>query len=305
LADPLSDVLALLDARSLPSAGLVAGGKWSVRVPAYDGLKFNAVVRGTAWLAVNGMAEPIHLASGDCFMLTKGSPFVLASDLDLPAVDAATVFADTEGGSAHIGLEEECVFVGGKMILDTVAASLLVDALPAAIHFSAGSERATSVRWLLERLQSERDILRPGGEAAAGHLIHVLFIELIRAHLLTVGGAGLGWIGALSDRRLGAVISALHEEPTRDWTLPELAALAHMSRSNFALRFRTQVGVPPLEYLTRWRMQLARHALVHRTQSVGEIAMSVGYASESAFGAAFKRIFGQTPRRYRSKPSSV
>ena len=298
--DPLSDVLALLDARGVPSLGLVAGGDWSVRVPAYEGLKFNAVMRGQGWLAVDGVAGPLRLLAGDCFMLAKGSSFVIASDLDLLPVDAAVVFADPVNGMARLGTGDECMIIGGRITIDVVAASLLVDALPAVVHLPAASDRASSVQWLLARLTGEREAMRPGGEALAGHLIHMLFIELMRVHLLDHDGSQSGWLGALTDHRIGAALSRLHEAPARDWSLSELAQIAGMSRSNFALRFKATVGMPPLEYLARWRMQLARHALLHRTSSVGEIARSTGYASESAFGAAFKRIFKQSPRRYRS-----
>nr|WP_306228977.1 helix-turn-helix transcriptional regulator [Aurantimonas sp. CSK15Z-1] len=90
----------------------------------------------------------------------------------------------------------------------------------------------------------------------------------------------------------------MHRAPATAWTVAALARASGMSRSAFALRFRRSVGVAPLEYLTRWRMMRARHALRDASTSLADLAASLGYASESAFGNAFRRIHGCSPRRY-------
>ncbi len=71
-----------------------------------------------------------------------------------------------------------------------------------------------------------------------------------------------------------------------------------MSRTTFSETFKARVGIPPLEYLIRWRMRLAGERLLHSNQGVGEIAPALGYESESAFSAAFKRVVGSSPRSY-------
>ena len=90
----------------------------------------------------------------------------------------------------------------------------------------------------------------------------------------------------------------MHQEPSRKWTLESLAAVAGMSRSNFSARFTALVGDPAMEYLTRWRMHLAADRLLHRGTPVAVLADTLGYESESAFGAAFKRVMGQSPRQF-------
>jgi AraC-like DNA-binding protein len=72
-----------------------------------------------------------------------------------------------------------------------------------------------------------------------------------------------------------------------------------MSRTSFAQRFKSLVGMPPLEYLTRWRMTIARQALRREGANLATIAMSIGYESDTAFSLAFKRQFGGSPGRYR------
>lgn len=96
----------------------------------------------------------------------------------------------------------------------------------------------------------------------------------------------------------GAAIGAIHEDPAHRWTLQELAARAGMSRSSFALRFRETVGVPAMDYLTRWRMLLASDRLENSDDPISAIATSLGYESESAFSTAFKRVIGRSPRQY-------
>ena len=72
-----------------------------------------------------------------------------------------------------------------------------------------------------------------------------------------------------------------------------------MSRTTFVVRFKTVAGVPPLTYLLNWRMRLAGSALREESVAVSELALSLGYTSESAFSNAFKRTMGISPKRYR------
>jgi transcriptional regulator GlxA family with amidase domain len=102
----------------------------------------------------------------------------------------------------------------------------------------------------------------------------------------------------MADPRIGAALSLIHQNPGRGWTVGELGAAAGMSRSAFAVRFKDLVGLSPADYLLRWRMQRARNALRRGEASVHRIALEAGYRSASAFGNAFKRVFGRPPRRY-------
>src|SRR5262249_17087959 len=109
---------------------------------------------------------------------------------------------------------------------------------------------------------------------------------------------GVGWLFALADKQMSTAITAIHDDPAHRWTLQELAKLAGMSRSIFALKFKKRVGTSPMEYLTRWRMLLAADKLTNSGDSISEIGLSLGYESESAFSTAFKRVMGCSPRQY-------
>jgi AraC-like DNA-binding protein len=97
---------------------------------------------------------------------------------------------------------------------------------------------------------------------------------------------------------MSAAITSIHDEPAHDWTVEELGQRAGMSRSIFALRFKETVGVSPMEYLTRWQMLLAGDRMANTSESISEIAQSLGYESASAFTKALKKIMSSSPRQY-------
>jgi transcriptional regulator GlxA family with amidase domain len=140
-----------------------------------------------------------------------------------------------------------------------------------------------------------------GASLMTRRLADILLVQALRAYVAVHGADSAGWIGALNDRRIGAALNLMHGDVGHNWKVNELASAVGMSRSGFALRFKELVGIPPLDYLMRWRMQLARDALRRDESSVASLAVKLGYASESAFGNAFKRIFGRAPKRYWSR----
>ena len=112
-----------------------------------------------------------------------------------------------------------------------------------------------------------------------------------------------GLVAALRDPRLARAILALHRQPGREWTVAELAAQSHVSRSVFAQRFQATIGVPPLRYATELRMRLASQLLSSEKLSIETVAQRLGYTSQAAFSRAFKRINGQPPGASRQVPS--
>ncbi len=125
-----------------------------------------------------------------------------------------------------------------------------------------------------------------------------MLIQALRLHLTNADFHGVGWLSALADKPMSAALGCMHDEPAHPWTVQELASRAGMSRSVFALRFRQTVGTTPMEYLTRWRMLRAGHQLRSSSDSISEIAVSLGYESESAFRRAFRVVMGSSPRAY-------
>lgn len=303
--DPFSDVLRLVSARSVMSGGLAAGGRWAVRVPPSERINFWGILRGAAWLVYEDGTAPLRVVAGDVFLRSVRQPVLLAGDLDAATLAAPLALADVIAGKvdgiSRIGDGGDFFMVGGKVEVDPAAGRLLLDALPAQIHIGAASPHAPVLHWLFERLVRERAGALPGAGAALAQLAHLLFIQILRAHLDETGpGAAPGWLRAAGDPRLAPALRRMHAEPGRAWRLEELAQEAGMSRASFALHFKRTAGIAPLAYLARWRMRLAEQMLRRRDTPVAVLAARLGYGSESAFSNAFKRITGQAPQRYRA-----
>ena len=295
--DPLSDVLSMLKPNGYGFRRIDAGGSWALGFAASEGMKCYAIESGDCRLGMDGEPD-LQLSAGDLVLLPTGRAFRLFGDRDAPVIDAR-VFLQTisTGGTGTLNGGGDCVGVGGHFSLDGLHARRLLAFLPAVMHLGDDDCNA-ALRWLIDRLMRELREPRPGSDLLAEHLIQSLLIEALRLHLTEDPGRKIGWLFALADGQMHAVISAMHANPARKWTLHDFAQIAGMSRSGFAARFKATVGEPAMDYLTRWRMLLAASRLSHTDGSISAIAPTVGYQSESAFGAAFKRIIGTSPRRF-------
>ena len=298
--DPFSDILKLVNAETVVTGGLSAGGSWAIRFPAPDKIKFCVIVKGSCWARIDGKEGPLHAETGDVLLLSAQRSFVLAGDLSTVPVDAMTLFAGTPTMTARVGYGDDFVQMGGHVRLDPANGGLLADVLPPYIHVRAASPHATALRWILEQLVRERAASLPGANIASAQLAQLMFVQILRVHLETSGPLAAGWLRAVSDQRLAPALRLMHGDPGRSWRLEELAKAVAMSRTTFALHFRTAAGVAPLTYLTEWRMRLAERALREESTPISVLARLLGYASESAFSNAFKRVTGKAPNHYRS-----
>jgi AraC-like DNA-binding protein len=311
-ADPLSDMLDLMNAQSIMSGGLLAGGRWALRFPPPDRIKLFAVVRGTCWITFGAGETPLRCDAGDVFLLAARRPLLMASDPRIPAteaVDAERVFSDrTDGiarhnvsdGPAAPAAPDDFFLLGGHVKLDPQRGVLLYDVLPPLIHVRAAAPEAAPLQWLLGQLVSELAADRPGALLASAQLTQLILVQILRAHLAAAEPPSAGWLRALGDPRIAPALQLIHGDPGHAWQLTDLARAAAMSRTMFALRFKAIAGVAPLTYLLRWRMRLAERALRDGSASVSALARSLGYSSDSAFSNAFKRATGVTPKRYRT-----
>ncbi|HEX4168548.1 MAG TPA: AraC family transcriptional regulator [Bryobacteraceae bacterium] len=296
--DPLSDVLALMKPQVYVSGGFAVLGDMAVRFPKHQGIKCYAMLAGQCWLVVEGVPEPVLLRAGDCFLLPRGLPFRLATDLSLEPVLYTDAWARLGVSSDATGVTEGVRYIaGGHFALTGGHAEMLLHSLPPIVHIRRESDKA-AMRWSLERMREELRDPQPGGSLIVQQLAYMMLIQALRLHLADAASAGRGWLSALSDKHMSIAIASMHNDPGYPWTLQSLAERVGMSRSVFALRFRETVGDTPMEYLTRWRMLLAAGRLKNSSDGLSAIAQSLGYESESAFGKAFRRLMGCSPRHY-------
>ena len=296
--DPLSEVLSLLKPQSYISGGFEVGDNVAIQFPKHQGIKCYAMLSGRCWLSVEGAPETVLLTAGDCFLLPRGLPFCLTTDLSLPPVDFHTLRSTQKLACANPSNETETNYIaGGHFILTGSHADSLLRSLPPIVHIRKESDKA-AMRWSLERMKEELNDPKPGSSLIAQQLAYMMLVQALRLHLTEGLSGSVGWLFALADKQMSAAITCMHDEPGHPWTLQKLAERVGMSRSIFALRFKETVGTTPMEYLTRWRMLLAGEKLKNSDGSLCAVASSLGYESESAFGKAFKRVMGSSPRQY-------
>lgn len=294
MLDPLSDLIALLRPSTIFSKAISGAGAWAVRYSDFGHPGFCTVLEGSCRLAVDGQAA-VTLEAGD-FVLLPATPGFILSGFE-PAEPVALDPHATAGTSGEVrhgtaGGPPDVRMMGGHFAFASPDAGLLVSQLPAMIHLRGAARLAVLVAMLREETAAER----PGRDLLLARLVEILLVEALRA----VGGeeAPPGLLRGLADARLAGAIRRIHDEPGRGWTVAALAKEAALSRSAFFDRFARIVGVPPMEYVQRWRMSLAKDMLRRGAGRIEEIAERVGYGSASAFSTAFAREVGVPPKRF-------
>jgi transcriptional regulator GlxA family with amidase domain len=141
----------------------------------------------------------------------------------------------------------------------------------------------------------------PGGYAVLERLSEMMFVDAARRYLDSLPADATGWLAGLRDRFVGKALNLMHERPAHAWTVDDLATEVGLSRSALHERFMKFLGLPPMQYLTNWRIQLGTRLLRESNRNVATIALDVGYDSEAAFSRAFKRMVGMPPATWRRK----
>jgi AraC-like DNA-binding protein len=294
MSDPLSEVIALLQPRTVFSKGISGAGRWAVRYSAFGHPSFCAVLEGGCRLSVDGH-RPLTLDAGDFVLLPATPGFTMSSfepakpvriDPKVTLAPAGEVRHGTRGGRPDVRL------LGGYFVFDSPDAALLVSLLPTVVHVRGVERLSVLVRLVGEESREQRT----GRDLVLTRLVEVLLIEALRSAPREDSPPGL--LRGLADARLAPAIQRMHGEVARPWTVPQLAKTAALSRSAFFDRFTRTVGVPPMEYLLAWRMAVAKGLLRREDLGIGEVASRVGYGSASTFSTAFSRHVGQPPSRY-------
>ena len=196
--------------------------------------------------------------------------------------------------------------VCGYLACDARPFNPLLDNLPRVIK--SGDPRGDDPGWLGQFIRlatMESTEKRAGGESVLAKLSELMFIEVIRRHLATLPPEQAGWLAGLRDPFVGKALSLMHGRPAQDWTIEELARQVGLSRSVLAERFTHLVGMPPIQYLAKWRMQIASELLNRGNVNIATIATQIGYESEAAFSRAFKKMMGVPPSTWRHRRTGV
>lgn len=318
--DMLSNLLAAL---KLVESGLCVfdfRGKWSVEI-ADLALSFSwTVMEGTVWMMSAGK-EAIPFRRGDTFLLPRGTcqkTYVFGSSpdpkqrsaplrpQDIAHYSRSQGFASPIGASRPLSItwgsggEELTRVVSIPFVFSARQLDALVAALPEFLIVRPIKADAEFIESLLQLLVRDIDTNSPGFAALAASTAQLLLTYIVRSHALSAEGFKTGALAGLADPRIARALACIHGEPERDWTVAVLARAAGLSRSSFAERFLALVGQTPMQHLRAWRMHLAREALTSGNTTITALTQKLGYQSEAAFRAAFRRITGQSPRDFKS-----
>ena len=263
---------------------------------------YHLLIEGTCWVEIEG-EQPIKMSAGDIIVLPHGDTHVLTTELGMRKSPQMSMYRRPESGGvlpSRISMGTEggsaANFVCGFLGCDSRPYNPLLTALPRVIHVSNQTSGALGEYFKFALAETRN---RMGGECMLGRISELMFVDVVRRYLETLPADRSTWLSGLRDQYVGRALTALHANPSRDWTLEALAAEAALSRSAFAERFTQFVGQPPMQYLTNWRMQLATNYLRSGNESVASIGNRVGYESEAAFSRAFKKVLGTPPSEWR------
>lgn len=293
--DPLSDIVTLLRPRAAIAKPISGRGQWGVRYRSYQAPGFTLVLTGEAWLTLSDR-EPLRISEGDFLLLPTTPAFSLCSRPGATCI-AAEPLAEAVRHGEQEG-EPEFVALGGSFSIESVNAPLLLALLPDAIHIPASAGRGTRFGRVIELLSEECAADYPGKNLIVQRLLETLLVESLRWDIIGNNAASAGLLNGLRDPAMARVLRSIHEDVRRRWTVADLARIAGMSRSGFAARFNEILGCAPIEYLARWRIVIAKQALLTGAKSLERIADEIGYESASAFSSAFSKRLGCSPSRF-------
>ena len=331
--DTLSDVLRTVRLRSALFFDLSCAGRWLAEAPDSRDISamvmpdvdqvihYHVVTGGECWIAVNG-ESPLRLARGDIVILPEGDAHVVSSAPGMRAESGvdwgremklynrpfhlaqqklATVPGPRNcGGEPGKDYEVETSLVCGFIGCDKRPFNPLLATLPRMLHLPA-SEGSVWGAQFAQLAAAESAEIRPGGEAMLERISEMMFVDAVRRHIDRMPEQSIGWLAGLRDRYVGRALALMHERPATAWSIDELGRQVGLSRSALHERFVEFIGVPPMQYLAQWRMQLASRLLREGQSTVLSIALHIGYDSEASFGRAFKRLVGMPPAAWRRK----
>lgn len=309
--DPLSDLLRVVRLDGAYFYRIEATAHWLAAVPparvrtprilpqSEHLIGYHIVTTGRCFGGLVG-ESPRELGAGDVILFPHGDAHIMGSEPvgrreaqyyhTIPAPYPSTLHMGDGGPHTATLL---CGFLG----CDLRPFNPLLASLPAVIHLSGGVSPwiGAATKELLEQSWAAH----PGSDGALTRLAELMFIEVVRRYLHAMPPGQTGWLAGLHDEVVGRALALLHARPAHPWTLDALAREAATSRSSLARRFQELMGQPPMQYLTRWRMQVAANLLVQSGAKIAVIASEVGYDSESAFSRAFKQATGVSPGTWR------
>ena len=307
--DSVTELLATLRVRSTVYCLSELREPWGFEVDGANVAKFHLVLSGSCWLNLAGQ-EPAQLQAGDLVILSRGERHVMSDHPGSPADNLDVIVAghplDQNARLTYGGTGALTRLLCGGFVLDDPAPAELIGLLPPVLHLNSRSAGITT--WLepvFALVRQEAEGSAPGAQAIFAKLADVFLSQALRTYLAGAEQAGLLPPRQETDAPIARALAALHDRPAVTWTLADLAAVAGMSRTLFAARFRGAVGESPMRHLAKIRLGQAAGYLTTTRLSVEAIARRTGYGTNASLSKAFKREFGVSPGQYRESNGSI
>jgi AraC-like DNA-binding protein len=300
--DILTDVLDRFRLKGTVLFHYEFGRPWSVALPRSPDAIFHYLSRGSASIALEDESTT-QMAEGDFVLIVHGQPHVLRSGRRTKPIP----LADLDRWPAHVGLVHHgggrkpfSTMICGRFSLSRPSHGNVLESLPPVLHLRPAVDRDW-LETILQRMVTEAALRRPGQLAVLSRMTEVLFVEVLRSWIKSLGPGEGGWLGAIADQYIGKALQLIHEHPQHPWTLGELGRHVGLGRSAFAARFTRLVGQPVYRYLVARRMDEAALMLESGDDAIAQIATRVGYETTTAFSKAFKQHHSFSPGRYRAR----
>ena len=252
--------------------------------------------------------ESLKIGAGEVVLLPRNDPHLMGSDLSLPPVAGSDIIRPPQDGGLasihHGGDGGRTRMICGFLGCASGEGNPVISTLPALLKLNV--EQAGAAEWIRSTFRyaaEEVSAGRPGSGTVLAKLSELLFVEAVRRYAETLPDGQTGWLAGLRETHVARALALLHGDITRRWTVDDLSREVGLSRSALADRFIRLIGVPPMQYLASWRMQVATQKLRNTSSSLAQVAEFIGYDFEAAFSRAFKKAFGAAPATWRRSNS--
>jgi AraC-like DNA-binding protein len=283
--------------RSVPSVGHTNANFDTITVQRING-----------WAQLADESQPaVRLDAGDAVLVARGDEHSIASEQGKHTVANSEMYRRPTNASLPFvlnefgGKGERARFVCGFLGCDVRPYNPVLEALPRLLHVRGGSAAGLLTFDLMRVALEESQNPRAGGETILAKTSELMFLHAVRQYIDSLPPESTGWLAALRDRQVSAVLRAMHARPADPWTLDSLSREVGLSRTALAERFSAVMGMPAMQYLNSWRLQVAAGLLDTQHSSIAQIAAEVGYESQASFNRAFKRQVGMPPGAWRRR----
>jgi len=313
--DALSELLRVIRLTGTAFIDAELSAPWAIQTPPPSALAdrlapgarkiipYHLVSDGGCIIEVKGQS-PIRVEAPEVVLFPRGDVHILSSAPGFHPLEITTEAVirltrpDSIARVSYGGGGTRTKLTCGFFACEELLSGQLIERLPRVMRCKVAADSSATL--LLRSLTPSKSAASPGSGAVQGKLAELLFVDAIRSFVGDKSNDD-GWLAGLRDRYASQAIALLYAKPGAPWTLGSLAKAVGLSRTALAEHFARCTGVPPMQFLSQWRLRLAAEALRDTDRPIKKVAENAGFSSTAAFTRAFGREFGASPASWRGK----